>query len=85
MGELAEQVLNAFGLERGLVVHPAWPVGADPKFGPDPLGREPGEPMQHPKIPTRAVARLPGWWANKKATSIVRDWHRPLPGRPPAR
>jgi hypothetical protein len=31
VGELGEQVFDAFGLERGLVVHPAWPVGADPQ------------------------------------------------------
>jgi hypothetical protein len=58
---------------RWKVVH--LPAIADPKFGKDPIGRAPGEPLTHPKIPTRDRAKLTGWWANMKKTSIVRDWH----------
>ncbi|WP_019061711.1 terminase large subunit domain-containing protein [Streptomyces prunicolor] len=65
---------------RWKVIH--LPAVADPKFGEDPLGREPGEPLPHPKIPSRAVARLKAWWAQKKATSIVRDWHALYQGDP---
>lgn len=65
---------------RWKVIH--LPALADPKFGADPLGREHGEPLPHPKIPSRDVARLRGWWANKKQTSIVRDWHALYQGDP---
>ncbi|KAA9379661.1 hypothetical protein F5972_08390 [Microbispora cellulosiformans] len=51
------------------------PAIADPKFGPDPLGRAPGEPLPHPKIRTRDRAALLAWWSDMKRTSIVRDWH----------
>jgi len=65
---------------RWKVVH--LPAVADPKFGKDPLGREPGEPLTHPKIPTRDRARLSAWWADMKRTSIVRDWHSLAQGDP---
>ncbi|MFF0092701.1 hypothetical protein ACFYSF_22445 [Streptomyces canus] len=65
---------------RWKVVH--LPAHADPKFGPDPLGRAPGEPLPHPKIPTRNKAKLRAWWADMKATSIVRDWHSLCQGDP---
>jgi len=58
---------------RWKVVH--LPAFADPKFGIDPLGRAPGEPLTHPKIPSRDTIRLRGWWEDMKKTSIVRDWH----------
>lgn len=58
---------------RWKVIH--LPAIADPKFGPDPLGRQPGEPLTHPKIPTRDVAARLAWWMDMKRTSIVRDWH----------
>jgi hypothetical protein len=65
---------------RWKVVH--LPALADPKFGPDPIGRGPGEPLTHPKIPTRDKARLAGWWADMKRSSIVRDWHSLAQGDP---
>lgn len=58
---------------RWKVVH--LPAVADPKFGKDPLGRAPGEPLPHPKIPARDRARMAAWWADRKRTSTVRDWH----------
>jgi hypothetical protein len=65
---------------RWKVVH--LPAIADPKFGPDPLGRAPGEPLPHPKIPTRDRRQLKAWWADMKRTSIVRDWHSLAQGDP---
>lgn len=65
---------------RWKVVH--LPAVANPKFGPDPIGRAPGEPLTHPKIPTRDKARLRAWWADMKRTSIVRDWHSLAQGDP---
>ncbi|WP_277426304.1 DNA cytosine methyltransferase [Streptomyces sp. ADI97-07] len=55
---------------RWRVIH--LPAIADPKFGTDPLGREHGEPVPHPKIPARDTVRLRAWWADMKATSIPR-------------
>lgn len=65
---------------RWKVIH--LPAIADPKFGPDPLGREPGDPLPHPKIPTRDRKALLAWWADMKKTSIVRDWHALAQGDP---
>ncbi|WP_406321837.1 terminase large subunit domain-containing protein [Streptomyces sp. NBC_00519] len=65
---------------RWKVIH--LPAVADLKFGPDPLGREPGDPLPHPKIPTRNKAALKAWWADMKRTSIVRDWHALAQGDP---
>ena len=65
---------------RWKVVH--LPAFADPKFGVDPLGREPGEPLTHPKVPTRDTIKLRAWWEDMKKTSIVRDWHSLAQGDP---
>ncbi|WP_439082084.1 terminase large subunit domain-containing protein [Streptomyces sp. WL006] len=66
---------------RWKVVH--LPAIANPsKFGPDPLGRENGDPLPHPKIPTRNRRKLLAWWAEVKATSSVRDWHAMAQGDP---
>lgn len=65
---------------RWRVIH--LPALADPKFGPDPLGRAPGEPLPHPKIPLKDTARAKAWWVGKKATTIVRDWHAVYQGDP---
>lgn len=65
---------------RWKVVH--LPAIADPKFGVDPIGRQPGEPLTHPKIPTRDRAQLAAWWADMKRSSIVRDWHSLAQGDP---
>ena len=65
---------------RWKVVH--LPAFADPKFGKDPLGRDPGQPLTHPKIPTRDGGRLVAWWQEKKRTSMVRDWHSLYQGDP---
>lgn len=65
---------------RWKVVH--LPAIADAKFGPDPLGRAPGDPLPHPKIPTRNRRALLAWWADVKKTSSVRDWHALSQGDP---
>lgn len=65
---------------RWKVVH--LPALADAKFGPDPLGRRPGDPLPHPKIPTRDRRALLAWWADVKKTSTVRDWHALAQGDP---
>ncbi|MGY5035156.1 terminase large subunit domain-containing protein [Streptomyces sp. 900116325] len=65
---------------RWKVIH--LPAIADAKFGDDPLGRAPGDPLPHPKIPTRNRRRLLAWWADMKATSIPRDWHALAQGDP---
>lgn len=65
---------------RWKVVHLA--AIADPKFGPDPLGRAAGEPLPHPKIPTRDRVALLAWWHDMKRTSTVRDWHSLAQGDP---
>ncbi|WTW95411.1 hypothetical protein OG216_19405 [Streptomycetaceae bacterium NBC_01309] len=66
---------------RWKVVH--LPALANPsKFGPDPLGREDGDPLPHPKIPTRDRRKLLAWWADVKKTSSVRDWHAMAQGDP---
>lgn len=41
----------------------------------DPLGRDLGEPLPHPKIPEHDTARLSRHWADKRRTMLVRDWH----------
>ncbi|MFD4315009.1 hypothetical protein [Streptomyces sp. NPDC058548] len=66
---------------RWKVVH--LPAIANPsKFGPDPLGREDGDPLPHPKIPTHNRKALLAWWADVKKTSSVRDWHAMAQGDP---
>lgn len=65
---------------RWKVVH--LPAVADPKFGPDPLGRAQGDPLPHPKIRTSDTRALRAWWADMKRTSIVRDWHSLAQGDP---
>ncbi|WP_308416877.1 terminase large subunit domain-containing protein [Streptomyces sp. AJS327] len=65
---------------RWRVIH--LPAIADPKFGADPLGRAPGDPLPHPKIRTRDRRALMAWWADMKRTSIVRDWHALAQGDP---
>ncbi|MFF4147153.1 hypothetical protein ACFY0A_38895 [Streptomyces sp. NPDC001698] len=66
---------------RWKVVH--LPAIANPsKFGPDPLGRQDGDPLPHPKIPTRKRRALLAWWKDVKDTSTVRDWHAMAQGDP---
>lgn len=65
---------------RWRVVH--LPAIADSKFGPDPLGRDPGDPLTHPKIPSRDRTRLLAWWDDRKRTMGVREFHALCQGDP---
>lgn len=70
---------------RWRVLHmPAIAVAPDPDrgFGPDPLGREPGEPLTHPAIAPNDTAALVRHWANQKARSTIRDWDAMYQGSP---
>lgn len=65
---------------RFLVIH--IPAIADSKFGPDPLGRAPGEPCPHPRIPAGDVPALTAYWAEKRSSSRARDWAALYQGDP---
>jgi hypothetical protein len=56
---------------------PALATAAD-----DPLGRQFGDPLPHPKIPTGDVAAAAAHWAAKRRTSTVRDWASIYQGDP---
>lgn len=65
---------------RWKVVH--LPALADPRFGPDPLGRAAGAPLTHPKIASSDTAGLLAWWTEKQTSSMLRDWHSLYQGDP---
>lgn len=70
---------------RWKVVHlPAIAVAPDPErgFGPDPLGREPGQPLPHPGIPEGDTTALLRHWATQKARTTIRDWDAMYQGSP---
>jgi hypothetical protein len=59
------------------VLHlPAIAVAPDPDRGfyEDPLGREPGEALSHPKIPDGDLDALLAHWIRQRGLSSVRDW-----------
>ncbi|BDD81470.1 hypothetical protein TPB0596_12330 [Tsukamurella pulmonis] len=65
------------------VVHlPAIAVAPDHTRGfyADPLGREPGEPLTHPKLTTRDD--LERYWAGRRAITVARDWNSMYQGVP---
>lgn len=47
---------------------------AELTFGPDPLGRQYGEPLPHPKIKEGNVARLMKHWEGIRSSIALRDW-----------
>jgi hypothetical protein len=67
-----------------VVAMPAIAVPEDRKHGiyPDALGREPGEPLSHPKIRTSDRASLLRHWENKRRSSTPRDWGALYQGNP---
>lgn len=48
----------------------------------DPLGRGPGDPLPHPKIPARDKAAALRHWEDKRRSSSVRDWAALYQGDP---
>lgn len=83
--DLAGRVLSEEGSRetggRWLVIHlPA--VASPDRFGPDPLGRAPGDPLPHPKIAPADTAAARAHWADKQRTSTVRDWASLYQGDP---
>lgn len=40
----------------------------------DPLGRRPGDPLTHPKIPDRDIGALRLYWEEQRRTATPRDW-----------
>lgn len=67
------------------VLHmPAIAVAPNPDRGfyEDPLGREPGEPLSHPKIPDGDKVAMLRHWAKQKATALIRDWDALYQGSP---
>lgn len=72
--DLRARVLRSDGdLAQGgrwrVVVMPALATSRD-----DPLGREIGDPLPHPKVDDGDTDALRKHWEDKRATSILRDW-----------
>ncbi|WP_353107811.1 LAGLIDADG family homing endonuclease [Gordonia sp. (in: high G+C Gram-positive bacteria)] len=87
--DLAGRLLDRDGrIEEGgewRVLHlPALALAPDPKKGvyDDPLGREVGEPLSHPKIADGDTGGLLAHWARQKKRSTPRDWGSMYQGTP---
>lgn len=68
-----------------MVVHlPAIAVAEDRNrgFWPDPLDREPGEPLTHPLIDPDDTTTLNAHWAEQKGMVTTRDWNAMFQGVP---
>ena len=48
----------------------------------DPLGRSPGDPISHPKIPEGDTTALLAFWADQRARATARDWNSMWQGIP---
>ncbi|MRH86019.1 hypothetical protein GFY24_00815 [Nocardia sp. SYP-A9097] len=79
--DLAGRLLKREGrVEEGgewRVLHlPAIALPPDPVRGiyPDPLGREPGAPLQHPRIPADDIGAQLAHWDRARTSMTVRDW-----------
>lgn len=55
---------------------------ADPKFGPDPLGRQAGEWLPHHGIKMIDLGGLDSYWRDKKSEQTPRDWASMAQGDP---
>ncbi|WP_412475390.1 terminase large subunit domain-containing protein [Gordonia sp. LUNF6] len=87
--DLAGRLLDRDGrIEEGgdwTVLHmPALALKPEPAKGvfADPLGREPGEPLSHPKIADGDHGALLAHWARQKQRSTARDWGSMYQGTP---
>lgn len=55
----------------------AWTVVKLPAFATDPgdlMGREPGEPLTHPRIPVDDTEGCRAFWLGRKSDTTARDW-----------
>lgn len=59
-----------------------FPAEADPKFGPDPMGRLPGELLPHHGIKLIDLGGLTTYWREKKEEQTPRDWASMAQGDP---
>ncbi|RJL19744.1 hypothetical protein D5H75_40165 [Bailinhaonella thermotolerans] len=84
--DLGARILADEGREdeggRWRVIH--LPALADPALtgGADPLGRKAGEPLTHPKIPTRDSSAALRHWLDAQATTRPGDWGALYQGNP---
>lgn len=69
--------LPALALDHTLDAEPG-----DPRRYPDPLGRAPGEPLPHPKIAAEDHEGLLRHWAEKRRSTLARDWTALYQGDP---
>lgn len=60
----------------------AVPEDHDRGFYADPLGREPGEPLSHPRITDGSTDALSAHWARQRSQSTLRDWGALYQGSP---
>lgn len=58
------------------------PEGSDGPGYADGLGRKPGEPLSHPRIPSSDLRALKKHWDDKKRSSTPRDWGALYQGNP---
>lgn len=89
MDDLCGRLLDRDGrVEEGgewIVLHLpalAMPEDHDRGIWPDPLDREPGEPLSHPKIDEDDIDALAAHWARQRARSTERDWNSLYQGTP---
>lgn len=87
--DLAGRLLDQDGrVEEGgewHVLHlPALAMTPDPDKGiyPDPLGREPGEPISHPRIDAADIGGLLAHWGRARKAVTNRDWNALYQGMP---
>lgn len=87
--DLAGRLLDQDGrVEEGgewHVLHlPALAMTPDPDKGvyPDPLGREPGEPISHPRIDSADIGGLLAHWGRARKAVTNRDWNALYQGTP---
>lgn len=60
----------------------AEPANLEEGIPPDALGREPGEPLPHPRIAEGDIAALHQHWEDKKSSVTARDWGALYQGNP---
>lgn len=73
---IAEEGMAQEGGRWQVIYLPALAVPADPdrSIPPDSLGRQPGQPLSHPRIPAGDTVRLRAHWEDKRKSATPRDW-----------